>query len=69
VRGLDGRYLSQAGVKTADRINLIYTDLPVAFSISFENAARYANELTQAAFDALDEERVLVTVAPIYHAT
>ena len=26
VRGLDGNYLSQAGVKTPDRINLLYTD-------------------------------------------
>ena len=28
VRGLDGSYLSRAGVKTPDRISLIYTDLP-----------------------------------------
>jgi hypothetical protein len=26
VRGLDGNYLSRAGVKTPDRINLIYAD-------------------------------------------
>ncbi len=68
VRGLDGSYLSQAGVKTSDRINLIYTDLPVALSTSFESAARYTHELKQAAFDALDEESVLVAVGPIYHA-
>jgi len=36
VRGLDGSYLSRDGVKIPDRINLIYTDLPVSFSISFE---------------------------------
>jgi hypothetical protein len=68
MRGLDGSYLSQDGVKTSDRINLIYSDLPISFSISFENAARYAHELNQAAVDALDEESVLVTVGPIYHA-
>ena len=68
VRGLDGSYLSRDGVKIPDRINLIYTDLPVSFSISFENAARYAHELNQVAFDALDEDSVLVTVGPIYHA-
>jgi hypothetical protein len=68
VRGLDGSYLTQGGVKTHDRINLIYTDLPISFPVSFENAARYAHELNQAAVDALEEESVLVTVAPIYHA-
>lgn len=69
VRGLDGSFLSRAGVKTPDRISLIYTDLPVALSTSFESAARYTHELRQAAFDALDEEGVLVTVGQIYHAT
>jgi len=45
VRGLDGSYLSQQGTKTPDRINLIYTDLPVALSINFDKVARYADEL------------------------
>jgi hypothetical protein len=31
-RGLDGSYLSRVGAKTPDRINLIYTDLPIALS-------------------------------------
>jgi hypothetical protein len=68
VRGLAGSFLSQAGVKTPDRINVIYTDLPAALSTSFESAARYTHELRQAASDALDEESVLVTVGQIYHA-
>ena len=68
VRGLDGSYLSRVGVKTPDRINLIYTDLPLALSTNFDSAARYAYELKQAAFDALKEETVLVAVGQIYHA-
>jgi hypothetical protein len=68
LRGLDGNYLSRAGLKTQDRINLIYTDLPVALSTNFESAARYAFELKRAAFDALAEETVLVAVGQIYHA-
>ena len=68
VRALDGNYLSRAGVKTNDRINLIYTDLPVALSTNFGSAALYAGELKQAAYDALAEETVLVTVGQIYHA-
>jgi hypothetical protein len=67
-RGLDGNYLSRTGSKTPDRINLIYTDLPVALSTNFESAARYAHELKQAAFDALAEETVLVAVSQIFHA-
>ena len=68
VRGLDGNYLSGAGVKTPDRINLIYTDLPLALSTNFESVARYADELKQAAIEALSEEAVLVAVSQVYHA-
>ncbi len=68
VRGLDGSYLSRAGDKTPDRINLIYTDLPVALSTNFESAARYTDELKRAAFEVLSEETVLVAVGQIYHA-
>jgi hypothetical protein len=68
VRGLDGSYLSRAGVKTPDRISLIYTDLPIALSTNFDKAARYADELKQAAFEVLSEETVMVGVGQIYHA-
>ncbi len=67
IRGLDGNYLSHAGVKTPDRINLIYTDLPLALSTNFESVARYADGLKQVAIEALDEEAVLVAVAQVYH--
>jgi len=68
VRGLDGNYLSQAGVKTPDRVNLIYTDLPLALSINFESVARYADQLKRVAVDALAEESILVAVTQVYHA-
>lgn len=68
VRGLDGNYLSHAGMKTPDRINLIYTDLPLALSTNFESVAHYADELKQVAVEALAEEAVLVAVTPVYHA-
>ena len=68
MRGLDGNYLSQAGVKTPDRINLIYTDLPLALAANFETVARYADELKQAAAEALTEEAILVAITQIYHA-
>ena len=68
VRELDGNYLSQAGVKTPDRINLIYTDLPLALSTNFETVARYADELKQVAVEALAEESILLAVTQVYHA-
>ncbi|HEX3143935.1 MAG TPA: hypothetical protein VHQ64_08185 [Pyrinomonadaceae bacterium] len=68
VRGLEGSYLSRAGVKTPDRISLIYTDLPIAFSTNLEKAARYADELKQVAFEALNEETVMVGIGQIFHA-
>ena len=68
MRGVEGCYLSLAGLKTLDRVNLIYTDLPVALSTNFARAARYADELEKAAFEALSEETVLVTVGKIYHS-
>ena len=68
VLGLDGRYLSAAGVKTQDRIDLIYTDLPIALSTNFEHAARYADELKEATLSALNEESVLVTIGQLFHA-
>lgn len=67
VRGLEGSYLSRAGGKTPDRINLIYTDLPLALSTNFESVARYAEELKRTAFESLTEEAVLVAVTQVYH--
>lgn len=68
VGGLEGSYLSMSGVKTPDRINLIYTDLPLPLSTNFDSAASYSGELRQVAADALSEEAVLVTITQIYHA-
>ena len=68
VRGLDGNYLSKFGQIIPDRINLIYTDLPLALSTNFESVARYADELKQAAVEALSEEAILVAVTQVYHA-
>ena len=56
IHGLDGSYLSEAGSPIQDRINLIYTDLPLALSTKFQSVARYADELRQAAFEDLAEE-------------
>ena len=68
IRGLDGSYLSQDGRIVSDRVNLIYTDLSLAFSIRFKSVERYADELKRVVSGALAEESILVVVTQVYHA-
>lgn len=68
IRGLDGSYLSQAGLKVQDRITLIYTDAPYGFEENFEILSKYADKLRDAAFKALEEEAILVVVYGVYHS-
>lgn len=68
IRGLDGSYLSRAGLQIQDRINLIYTDTPYGFEENFEIVSTYADKLKAAAFAALEEESILITVSQVYHA-
>jgi hypothetical protein len=51
-----------------DRINLVYTDTPFAFEVNFGRISRYADELRDAAIEALEEEAVLVAIFKVYHA-
>lgn len=68
VRGLEGCYLSETGDLISDRINLIYSDAPLALSTNFATVAAYVRELKQAATEALSEEAVLVSAEQVYHA-
>jgi hypothetical protein len=68
IRGLEGNYLSRLGMRMRDRINLIYSDSPFAFEENFTRVSRYADELRDAAYAALEEEAVLIAVFKVYHA-
>jgi hypothetical protein len=68
IRGLEGSYLSQAGLKLQDRINLIYTDTPYGFDNNFETISKYSDKLREAAFRALEEEAILVVAHKVYHS-
>jgi hypothetical protein len=68
VRGLDGSYLSRVGSKMQDKINTVYTDIPLALAENFERVSRYADNLTKAAYEALEEEAILVVAFNVYHA-
>jgi hypothetical protein len=67
VRGLEGSYLSESGERIPDRINLLYSDAPLALSTDFASVAAYVRELKSAAMDALSEEAVLISVEQVYH--
>ena len=68
LRGLEGCYLSQFGHRIFDRINLVYSDVPLALSIEAATVAGYVGEVKRAATEALAEEVVLVTVSRVYHS-
>jgi hypothetical protein len=68
IRGLEGNYLSRLGLRMKDRINLVYTDTPFAFAAHSDRLSRYLDVLRSAAFNALDEEAILVVVYPIHHS-
>jgi hypothetical protein len=68
VRGLAGSYLSRHGLILKDRINLVITDTPLIFDEDFANISRYTDHVRQAAFEALQEEAVLVAAYPVYHS-
>ena len=66
--GLDGNYLSHAGLPIRDRVNLIYTDTPFSLEEHFARLSAYTDELWKAAVEALAEEAILVVVLKVYHA-
>ena len=67
IRGLEGSYLSESGERIPDRINLLYSDAPMALSTNYDSLAAYVHELKRAAMEALSEEAVLISVEQIYH--
>ncbi|HXG65201.1 MAG TPA: hypothetical protein VNO70_08840 [Blastocatellia bacterium] len=68
IRGLDGSYLSNLGIRMQDRIHLIYTDVAISFEKNLQKIATYTDRLREAAFEALEEEAILVAVLKVYHS-
>jgi len=67
IKGLEGNYLSRAGDQIADRINVIYVDMPLGLSTNLDSVTRYVLELRHAALQTLREEDVLLVVGQVYH--
>ena len=68
IRGLEGSYLSRAGLRIHERVNLLYTDTPFSFDDNILILSRFADELRDAAFKALNEEAIVVVVYKVFHA-
>lgn len=68
IGGLEGSYLSTAGLHIQDQINLIYTDTPYAFEEHFKIISAYVDELKAATLAALEEEAILIAIIQLYHA-
>jgi hypothetical protein len=68
LRGLEGCYLARFGNRIHDRINVIYSDIPLALSIEFAAVSGYVREVKRAATEALAEEAVMVAVTRVYHS-
>ncbi len=67
--GLAGSYLSQAGLPVQDRISLIYTDAAIRFDANLQSLSLFTDKLRQAAYNALEEEAVLVVAYKVYHSS
>ncbi|HEY6330040.1 MAG TPA: hypothetical protein VI756_11940 [Blastocatellia bacterium] len=66
-RGLEGSFLSRAGLSVRDPIALIYTDVHQSLE-PFQALSNYLDKLRQAVSDALEEEAILVTVHRVFHS-
>lgn len=68
LRDVEGIYLSFDGTQISDHVNIVYADAPFEFKENFDVLSKYTDELREAAFEALDEEAVLVVTMKVYHA-
>jgi hypothetical protein len=68
IKDIKGLYLSENGKTDTDKINLIYADTPFDFEKNFKALSRYADELSEAALEASEEESILIVVHQIYHS-
>ncbi len=56
------------GLPVDDRVNLLYTDSPFTFDEGLDLLSRYSDALRQTAFEALDEEAILVAAYRVFHS-
>ena len=68
IKGLKGLYLSADDKPETDKIVLLYTDTPFEFRKNRAALSKYTDELREVAYQATDEESILIVVHEIYHS-
>ena len=68
ISGLDGQYRSEVdGATIVDRVHLLFVDTDLEYDPHQEQVTRYLHALYRTAYEALDEEAILISVYPIAH--
>lgn len=68
IKNIRGLYLSEKKKTETDKIVLIYADTPFEFRKNRAALSKYTDELRDAAFQATNEESILIVVHEIYHS-
>jgi hypothetical protein len=68
IKNIKGLYLSEKEKTETDKIVLIYADTPFEFRKNRAALSKYTDELREVAFQATNEESILIVVHEIYHS-
>ena len=67
IKNIEGLYLSDDGETDKDKIVLVYADTPFEFRRNRAAIVKYTDELKDVAFQATNEESILIVVHEIFH--
>jgi hypothetical protein len=68
ISGLEGQYRSDANESTiVDRVHLLFVDTDLEYDPHQEELTQYLHHLYRAAYEALDEEAILISVYQVAH--
>jgi hypothetical protein len=67
IQGMKGLYKSREGSLIQDRVHLLFTDVELKLGTDRPAIDLYIVTLTRIMFEALQEEKVLIAVYPVFH--
>lgn len=68
ISGLEGQYRSEVdGSTIVDRVHLLFVDTNLEYDPDREELTQYLHHLYRTAYEALDEEAILISVYQIGH--
>lgn len=68
IKEIKGLYLSDENKTDEDKILLLYADTPFEFRRNRAALGKYTDELKEVAYQATNEESILIVVHEIYHS-